>query len=121
MDFTTLQKKMKRKDSNMDLTALIRDIKQIFENCYTYNFEGSLIYTQAQEFEEYFFQEIFANMATLVEEAKIAPLPVTTLTKAVPEPILEYHLSQDLLKKCRSVLRKISAHKCGFWFRQPVN
>lgn len=121
MDFSAIQKKLKKKDSPLDLNAFILCIKQIFENCYTYNFEGSSIYTQAQQLENFFFDSLFNNMANLVELAKTNPIIMSAKQMAVVEPIINFHIPFEIMKKCRSILRKISGHKCGYWFRQPVD
>lgn len=119
MDLSTIQKKIKRKDIQFDVNDFVLAIKQIFENCFTYNFEGSSIYTQAQDLETYFFDQVFENMNELIEHAKLNP--VGSSIKQATESIIVYHLHIDTLKKCRSALRKISGHKFGYWFRQPVN
>jgi transcription initiation factor TFIID subunit 2 len=125
MDLSTIRTKLMADSYQGNLTDLMKDVYQIFINCYAYNLDGSTISNQAKSLqnfmEEELIPEILANLARGPGEGgeefnvSLPELPVINqaYTGTGMPPIDE--------QICRSLLRKLTTHRQSFWFREPVN
>lgn len=95
-DLSTVGKRLRTGTYNSNINAMVKDLRQIFINCYSFNQDASVISIQCRLLEKTF-------------ESKILPKAMAALG-VFPEAA-----------NCAKLLRRLETHKQAFWFKTPVS
>ncbi|OZJ04517.1 hypothetical protein BZG36_02242 [Bifiguratus adelaidae] len=138
MDLGSIKQKL---DDNRYGSAneFYNDVKLVFNNCYTYNPEGSYVHQEGKTLEAIFESEWqkFQDQQKQ-EQANGIKIPNGTtsnmsivvkkpnLQTSTPKPIssadsTQNKLPQDVVKRYRNILRKLTSSKHGIYFANPVD
>ncbi|KAK9764282.1 hypothetical protein K7432_008324 [Basidiobolus ranarum] len=118
MDLGTIKDKLEN-DQYRTWVDFERDIRLIFNNCFTFNPSGTYAHEECQYLENYYFeryQEIKSALKVIPDVSR-TPSREPSI-KREPEPVI---MTPEQLKLCEKVYKKVAGNKNAAAFQEPVD
>ncbi|KAK9727982.1 hypothetical protein K7432_001434 [Basidiobolus ranarum] len=118
MDLRTIKDKLEN-DQYRTWVDFERDIRLIFNNCFTFNPSGTYAHEECQHLENYFFERYQEIKSTLKVIPDVSRTPSREPSiKREPEPV---SMTPEQLKLCEKIYKKVSGNKNAAAFLEPVD